>query len=70
MKDYKRIFQQLTHEEQQQLFDFIRKYKWIIQKLEDGESLNERELRFLESSPHYVNKRLGVDILEREIIFI
>lgn len=70
MKDYRRIFQQLTHEEQQRLFDIVRKYKWILQKLEERQELTAVEEQFLESSPHYVNDKLGVDIVEREIVFI
>lgn len=70
MKDYKRIMQQLTHEEQARLFDIMRKYKWILQKLENDEPITEIEQDFLDYRPYYVNDRLGIDIIEREVVFI
>lgn len=70
MKDYKRIMQQLTHEEQARLFDIMRKYKWILQKLENGEPITEIEQDYLDFRPHYVNDQLGIDIIEREVVFV
>ena len=69
MKDYKRVFQQLTHEEQQRMFEIMRKYKWILQKLETNEPLNEQEQLFLDYRPHQINDRLGIDLVEREVFF-
>lgn len=70
MKNYQRIMAQLTHEEQQRLFDIMRKYKWILQKLESGEPLNGREQFFLDYRPHQVNDKLSIDLVEREVFFI
>lgn len=70
MKDYKRIMTQLTQEEQARLFDIMSKYRWIIQKLENGEPITEIEQLFLDYRPHQVNDKLGVDLVEREVFFV
>ena len=70
MKNYKKIMAQLSYEEQQKLFDILRKYNWILQKLENGEELNEREQIFLDYRPHRINSNLSVDLVDREVFFI
>ena len=69
MKNYKKIMAQLTQEEQQKLFDILRKFNWILQKLENGEELNEREQIFLDYRPYRINSNLSVDLVDREVFF-
>ena len=69
-REYKRIIASLTHEEQQRLFDILRKYNWIMAKLERGEQLRKVEDDFLFEKPHKVTDELAVDYIEGRIVYV
>lgn len=69
-KDYEKILAQLTQEEQERLFLIMRKYNWVLNKIDAGQSLTQAEQDFIDFRPHEVNRQLSVDLVERTIFYI